>query len=40
MANALMGEELMPQLADSDYENLIVISVPKSGKPKMTRLSY
>jgi 2,3-bisphosphoglycerate-dependent phosphoglycerate mutase len=40
MVNALMGEELMSQLADSDYENLIIISVPKSGKPKMTRLSY
>jgi 2,3-bisphosphoglycerate-dependent phosphoglycerate mutase len=40
MINMLTGEETFKQWEDSDYGNLIIVSVPSVGKAKVTRLRY
>jgi 2,3-bisphosphoglycerate-dependent phosphoglycerate mutase len=40
MINMLTGEETFKQWEDSDYGNLVIVSVPASGKVKVTRLRY
>ena len=40
MINMLTGEETFKQWEDSDYGNVVIVSVPTSGEPKVTKLRY
>lgn len=40
MINMLTGEETFKQWEDADYGNLVLVSIPSTGKPKVTRLRY
>lgn len=40
MVNMLAEEELLKQFDESDYENLIIVSVSGSGTVKLTQLKY
>jgi 2,3-bisphosphoglycerate-dependent phosphoglycerate mutase len=40
MINMVTGEETFKQWEDGDYGNLVIVSVPTSGKVKVTRLRY